>query len=389
LKEDKLVKLTRIGQAAAVLSIAALGLTACGGSNNPGTSSSSGAAGSSDAAGASESGAAQVTGTLTGSGASSQQSAMAAWAEGADGIKSVQPDLKVQYSPDGSGAGVKKLIAGQVQFAGSDAALDADEQKQVQTFCGPEGAMNIPVYIAPIAISFKLDGVDSLNLDASTVAKIFTKKITKWNDPAIAALNDGVSLPDKAITVIHRSDESGTTENFAEYLHTAAPEDWTYEPAKAWPSDIQAESAAKTSGVVGLASTTDGAITYADLAAATELSHVSIKVGDEFVAPTEEAASKIVEASKRVESTNANDMAVAIDYANAPAGSYPVTMVSYQIFCQTYKDQNTVDMVKAWGTFVSSQAGQKAAQDEVGSAPLAASISDEAAKAIATITVAK
>jgi len=385
------VKLTRIGQAAAVLSITALGLTACGGSNNPGTSSSgAGTSGSGSASGsASASDAPQVTGTLTGSGASSQQSAMAAWAEGADGIKSVQSGLKVQYSPDGSGAGVKKLIAGQVQFAGSDAALDADEQKQVQTFCGPEGAMNIPVYIAPIAVSFKLSGVDKLNLDASTVAKIFSNKITKWNDPAIAALNEGVTLPDAKITPIHRADESGTTDNFTEYLHSAAASDWSWDPAKAWPSDLAGESAAKTSGVVGLAAQTEGSITYADLAAATNLSHASIKVGEEYVVPTEEAAAKIVEASKRVESTNKNDMAVEIDYSNAPAGSYPVTMVSYQIFCQTYKDQNTVDMVKAWGTFVSSQAGQTAAQDEVGSAPLAASISDEAAKAIATITVAK
>lgn len=386
------MKLQRFGQAAAVLSIAALGLTACGGSNNPTASNTGAPAGTTGSTGSTSGGetaAAQITGTLTGSGASSQQSAMAAWAEGADGIKSVQPGLKVQYSPDGSGAGVKKLIAGQVQFAGSDAALDADEQKDVQEFCGAEGAMNIPVYIAPIAVSFKLDGVDKLNLDAATVAQIFTKKISKWNDPAIAAQNEGVTLPDTAITVIHRSDESGTTENFAEYLHTAAPKDWTYEPEKAWPSDIQSESAAKTSGVVGLAGQTEGSITYADLAAATELSHVSIKVGEEYVEPTEDAASKIVEASKRAESTNANDMAVIIDYANAPAGSYPVTMVSYQIFCQTYKDQATVDMVKAWGTFVASQAGQTAAQDEVGSAPLAASISDEAAKAIATITVAK
>ena len=92
-----------------------------------------------------------------------------------------------------------------------------------QAQCGPEGALNIPVYISPIAVAFNLPGITELKLDATTVAKIFRGEIANWNDPAIAALNPGVSLPDLKVTPVNRSDDSGTTTNFTEYLAAAAP----------------------------------------------------------------------------------------------------------------------------------------------------------------------
>ena len=102
----------------------------------------------------------------------------------------------VQYSPDGSGAGRKAILDGSAQFAGSDAYLKDEELASSKTQCGPDGAIDIPVYISPIAVAFNLPGVTELNLDAATVAKIFRGEIAKWNDPAIAALNPDAKLPD-------------------------------------------------------------------------------------------------------------------------------------------------------------------------------------------------
>lgn len=371
----------RIGQAAAVLSIAALGLTACGQSNNPTTGGSP--AGS---ASGSASGGATVSGTLSGSGATSQEAAIAAWQSG---LSSTAPQLQVQYNPVGSGAGRKAFLAGQVAFAGSDSAMDEEEQTSAQKVCGPEGALNIPAYIAPVAVAFNLPGVEKVNMDADTIAKVFTGQIKTWNDPVIAKQNEGTTLPDTKITVVHRSDESGTTKNFTDYLTAAAKDAWKYDVVEAWPSDISAESAQGTSGVVKLASSTEGAITYADLAATGKLGHVAVKVGTAYQEPTEEAAAKSVEAAKRVEGANANDMAVKLDRTATTAGTYPIVLVSYHIYCSAYKDQSTADLVKAWGTYVTSEAGQQAAHEAAGSAPLTSALQADAKKAIETITVAK
>ena len=375
------MKLKRIGQAAAVLSIGALGLAACGQANNPGASDSatSGSAGTSGSA-------TSVTGTLSGSGATSQEAAISAWQTG---IATSQPNLAVQYNPVGSGAGRKAFLAGQVAFAGSDAAMEADEQTEAKAICGPDGALNIPAYVSPIAVAFNVDGVKTLNLDAATIAKIFAGKITTWNDPAIAEANKDVTLPDTKITVVHCSDKSGTTKNFTEYLTAAAAADWTPGVVEEWPADLGGESAQGTGGVVKLLGTTAGSIGYADLSAATTLGKVSVKVGETYQEPSEAAAAKNVELAKRTEGDSANNMALTLDRTSTEAGSYPIILVSYHIYCSTYKEQSTVDMIKAWGTYVVSPEGQKAAEAAAGSAPLSAAMSEQATKAIATITVAK
>ncbi|HXF02521.1 MAG TPA: phosphate ABC transporter substrate-binding protein PstS, partial [Arthrobacter sp.] len=245
------MKAIRIGRAAAVLSVAALALTACGSDN---------ATGNQAAAGSTES-ASTVSGTLSGAGASSQDSAMQAWMAG---FTAKNSEANVQYSPDGSGAGREAFLGGGVQFAGSDAYLDDEEWKQAQKVCGPDGAMDIPVYVSPIAVAFHLEGINEINMDAETIAKVFRGEITKWNDKAIASQNEGVDLPDTAITVVHRSDKSGTTENFVDYLAAAAGKVWTDEVSGDWPAELKGENAQGTSGVVSTTSATNGAITYAD-----------------------------------------------------------------------------------------------------------------------------
>ena len=370
------MKALRFGRhaATAVIAAGALALTACGSDNATGTAP----------APATASGP-QVTGTLTGIGASSTGAAMDAWKAG---FSSANTGATVQYSPDGSGAGRKAIIDGSAQFAGSDAYLKDEEVVSSQAQCGPEGALNIPVYISPIAVAFNLPDIKELNLDATTVAKIFRGEIAKWNDPAIAALNPDAKLPDLAVTPVNRSDDSGTTTNFTEYLAAAAPEVWTDKAAGIWPATLQGENAKGTSGVVKTVTDTPGAVTYADDSAVSgKLGVAQIKVGSEFVKISADAAAKAVEAGKPVEGRSANDVAIKLDRTTTAPGAYPVVLVSYHIVCSTYADQKTVDLVKAFENYVVSEAGQKTAADAAKSAPLSKTLQDKATAAIASVKV--
>ena len=350
------MKASRIGQSAAILSIGAIALTACGGGG---------------------------TTTLQGAGASSQEAAMNAWSDGAGEL---DPAVEVRYSPDGSGAGREAFLAGGASFAGSDAAMDEEEFESSKEQCGDKGAFNVPAYISPIAVGFNLEGIDSLNLDAETIAGIFSGEITTWNDPAIAQQNPDADLPDTNITVVHRSDESGTTENFTDYLSQAAPKDWTDEPDQAWPSKYAAENNKGTSGVVTTTSGTEGAITYADSSAVGDLGTAAIKVGDEYVKHSPEAAAKAVEVSKQVEGRGEHDMAIEIARDTKEAGAYPLVLVSYHIVCAQYDSKETADLVKAFETYVVSEEGQKAAADSSGSAPLSESLRKQTQAAVDTIS---
>ncbi len=371
------MKVLRFGRAAAVISVAALALTACGSDNA--TNAPAGEAGST------ESTAAAVSGTLTGAGSSAQNAAMTAWQSG---FQSANSGATVQYSPDGSGAGRDAFLAEGVQFAGSDAALDDEEYEASKEICGPDGAINIPAYVSPIAVAFNLPGVESLNLDADTIASIFRGEIEAWNDEAIASQNEGVDLPDTAVTVVHRSDESGTTENFTEYLAQAAPSVWTDEASGEWPAAIVAENAQGTNGVVSTTSSTEGAVTYTDASAVGDLGQVHVKVGEEYVELSSEAAALAVEAATPVEGRSEVDMSLELERDTEASGAYPVVLVSYHIYCSTYADQETVDLVKAFATYAVSEQGQEDAAGSAGNAPISDALRDQAMEAIDSITVA-
>ncbi|CEA07089.1 Phosphate-binding protein PstS 3 precursor [Arthrobacter saudimassiliensis] len=367
----------RFGRTAAVLSVAAFGLAACG------SDSAAPAAGNTAADSTST-----ITGTLSGAGASSQDSAMQAWIAG---FAAAHPGASVQYSPDGSGAGRDALLAGGVQFAGSDAYLDDEEAAAALEACGPDGALHVPAYISPIAVAFNLPGIETLNLDAATLASIFRGGITAWNDPAIAAHNEGVDLPDTPITVVHRADDSGTTTNFTEYLAAAAGDVWTDEPDGEWPEALDGfENGQGTSGVVSAASGTEGAITYADASAVGGLGTVALEVGGEYVGYSADAAAKAVEASSPVEGENRPeaDMAMQLDRTTTEAGAYPLVLVSYHVFCTSYENQEAADLVKAFGHYVVSEEGQSAAADAAGNAPLSENLREQAEAAIDSIQAA-
>jgi phosphate transport system substrate-binding protein len=369
------VKALRIGRHAAVAVIAAgaLALTACGSDNATNTAQSA----------TPSAAAVKVTGTLTGIGSSAQGAAMDAWKTN---FASANQGATVQYSPDGSGAGRKAILDGSAQFAGSDAYLKDEELASSKDKCGPDGALNIPVYVSPIAVAFNLPDIKELKLDADTVAKIFRGQIATWNDPAIAALNPDAKLPDLKVTPVNRSDDSGTTTNFTEYLAAAAPAVWTDKAAGIWPASLKGENAKGTSGVVKTVTDTPGAVTYADDSAVSgKLGIAQIKVGSSFTKISADAAAKAVDAGKPVEGRNANDLSIKLDRTTTIEGAYPIVLVSFHVVCATYDTKATADLVKAFESYVVSDAGQKAAADAAKSAPLSKTLQDKALKSIESI----
>ncbi|TKJ32478.1 phosphate ABC transporter substrate-binding protein PstS [Blastococcus sp. CCUG 61487] len=347
-----------------------LALTACGAANESGSSNGGDDSGNG------------LRGELVGAGASAQQAAMQGWAAG---YSSVQPDVTVNYDPVGSGGGRSQFLAGGTDFAGTDSALKEDELAEATERCGDSGVFQLPNYISPIAVVYNLEGVEELNLSPETVAGIFDQKITNWNDPAIAADNPDATLPDQAITPVNRSDESGTTENFTEYLAAAAGDAWPHEPSGDWAVS-GGEAAQGTSGVVSAVKAGNGSIGYADLSQAGDLGVANIRVGDEFVTPTAEAAAAVVENSERAGDEGEYNFAIELNRDTTGSGEYPIVLISYHVGCIEYEDQETADLVQDFMSYVISEEGQQAAADAAGSAPISDGLREQAQDAIDAIT---
>jgi phosphate transport system substrate-binding protein len=354
----------------ASLAVLAIVASACGSSDDSGSSSSSGG---------------DLSGQVAGAGATSQEAAQEAWiAE----FENANSGATVSYDAVGSGGGREQFIAGGVAYAGSDAALEEEEGelKKAADRCNPGKLIEIPAYVSPIAIIYNLEGVESLQLDPETLAKIFNQEIESWNDPAIAKDNPGVELPDTRITPVNRSDESGTTENFTDYLSQVVPSIWKYEVSGDWPVK-GGEAAQGTSGVVEAVTAGDGAIGYADASQAGELGVAKIKVGSEYAEPTPEAAAKILE-----ESPEAKDLAKSpymfpfeLDRKTESQGTYPIVLVSYLIGCTKYDSSGEAAIVKGYFEYVVSSEGQEIAAENAGSAPLSASLDKKVQPAVEAI----
>ncbi len=225
---------------------------------------------------------------------------------------------------------------------------------------------------------FNLPGVDTLNMSPETVAKIFSGDITTWNDPAIAKENPDANLPSTAISPVHRSDSSGTTDNFTDYLAQASNGAWKSEHSSDWPT-TKGESAEGTSGVIGAMQGGEGTIGYADDSGVqgTELGVVSLKVGSEYVAPSAEGAAAGLAASELASGTPATVLQYNINRTSTDPSTYPLFMASYEIACQSYDDQATADIVKAFLSYMISEEGQKAAAANAFSAPLPSDIASK------------
>lgn len=350
----------------------AFGLAACAPANEPESDDSSTGG---DAA------AAEVAGTIAGAGASSQSAAMEAWVAA---FGDANPEATVSYDPVGSGGGREQFADGSVAFAGSDAYLKDEELTAAQEACGGE-VIEMPNYVSPIAVIYNLEGVEGLQMSAATIAGIFSGAITTWDAAEIAAENPDATLPSTPIVPVHRSDDSGTTDNFTDYLFQVAGDVWTSEPDGVWPLQ-SGEGANGSSGMVDAVTAGDGYIGYVDLSRAGDLGVVNVQVGEEFVEPTPEAAAAVVDASTPVEGRGEYDYAIDLARDTTEAGTYPIVLVSYHLACPTYEDQETADLVKSFLTYIVSEEGQAASAEAAGSAPISEDARTKAQAAIDTIS---
>ena len=358
--------LRRVVLPAAALLTVGLALTACGDKTDSGSGGSGG-------------------GTLNGGGATSQANAQTTWR--ADYQKA--NGGTINYEEVGSGTGVENFTSKAYTFAGTDAYLDSDQMSAASDACGSD-VVEVPAYVSPIAVAFNLPGIDSLDLDATTIADIFDGKITTWNDPAIAQANPSAKLPSTTISTVHRSDESGTTKNFTDYLSKAGDGSWSAEPDTVWPTSAKGGQGFEgTSGVIGAISDTEGSIGYADDSAVKadgSLGVVAIKVGSSYNPPTAEGAAQVLAASPPAPDQPATSMATDIDRTATAKGDYPLMLVSYLISCEKYSDSATADMVKGYLTYVVSSQGQQAAAAAAGSAPLDPGLSQKATSIVSKIS---
>ncbi|PQE00792.1 phosphate ABC transporter substrate-binding protein PstS [Mycobacterium sp. EPG1] len=337
------------GTTVSVAAIAALALAGCGSDNNvPAGSSQSGTA----SASAEECGGKN---SVTAEGSTAQQNAVAlfnqVWGQKCQG-------KNLSYNPTGSGAGREQFVAGNVDFAGSDSAIKDEQAQQAAQRCGGNPVWNLPLVFGPIAIAYNLDGVDGLVLDAATLAGIFQGQITTWNDPAIAALNEGKTLPDAAITPIHRSDSSGTTDNFQKYLEAASGGAWT----KGDGSEFQGgagEGAQKSAGVAQAVQATPGAVGYVEKGFADQagIPYAQIDNGSGAVELTDESAGKAIDAAKFAADGNDLTLDLASLYGTQEAGAYPLVLATYEIVCSDGYDADTAAAVKSFLT-VAANDGQ-------------------------------
>jgi phosphate transport system substrate-binding protein len=343
---------------AGVLALALVG-AACG-SDNSGDSSSATTTAAASGGGATT---VKVSGTAQGSGSTFQ---LAFQQEAIDAFQKANGGTTITYGGGGSGKGRTDLKGKTVDFAGSDSPFsDADKPA--------DPVLYFPVLLGPITISYNLSGVDQLQLSPDTIANIFQRAIKTWDDPAIAADNPGVKLPSTPITVAHRSDGSGTTDNFTKYLVAAAPNTWTLKSGSTieWPADTQA--GAGNQGVAQIITQTDGAVGYIDLsdAVGSKLPYANVKnSAGKYIEPTPDSASAAGDGI-----TVKPDLTFAA--INAPgADAYPITYQTWVIVYATQADAAKGALVKSYLTYLLNE-GQGLLSD-LDYAPLPKSLQDKA-----------
>ncbi len=358
---------TPLARLVAVVAALMLLGTACGGSNK-----ASDASGDSTGTPSDEK---ALTATLNASGATFPQAfyeeVIAAYNEG------LQPDVTVNYGGGGSGKGRQELQDQVVDFAGSDGLVkDEDRPKFKGEF------LYFPTVAAPITVSYNLADIKGLKLDATTIAKIFQREIKTWDDAAVKSLNPGAKLPSTPIVVVHRSDGSGTTENFTKFLVAAAPDAWTLKSGSTveWPADTQAGNG--NQGVASTVKSTTGAIGYVDLsdAKASGLQFAEIEnAANKFVAPTVEGASAALEGATINPDLSYNPL-------NAPGEkAYPITAPTWILAYKTQADAAKAEAFKSFMTFLLTD-GQDLAKD-IDYAPLPKSLRDKSLAQLDSLVV--
>ncbi len=352
----------------------ALGLAACSSSSSSSTPASGGSGAAAPASSSSSSGA-KLSGTRNGSGSTGQTTFQE---QAISSFKSVQPSMTVNYGSGGSGKGRTDLASGVVNFAGSDSTIPASEEAN---FKG-KTVLYFPVVIGPITLSYNLSGLSKpLQLSAPVIAGIFQGKITTWNNSAIAADNPGVTLPSTPITIVVRSDSSGTTQNFTLFLKDAAPSVGTLGSSSTikWPTTARAGNG--NGGVASAVKSTPGAIGYVDYAdaKASGLTFASIKNKDgSYVAPSPATATAAADGTTI--SPNLTFHAVWATGADA----YPITYQSWVLVYATQPNANDAAMLQAYIGYLLGPMQQMSGT--LGYAPLPSSLDQMATAQLSKIT---
>ena len=328
---------------------------------------------------------AALAGTITSGGSSAQANAETAWTAA---FKAQATGVTINYDKSqGSGGGVTNFLSGSYDFAGSDAALKSDQYTSGQTLCAGGAPIDLPAYLSGVALVYNLPGVTDLKLSSATIAKIFTLQVKTWDDAAIKADNPTATLPSTPITVVTRSDGSGTTANFTTYLHDTQASIFTAAPTNAWP--IAGTSGQQGgSGVVAAVTAGAGAIGYADQSSVGTLAQAAVQVGTgtDFVKYSAAGATAAFEAAATTQAQGDGDMTQVIDYSKiTDKSAYAIPLLSYIITCTVHKDATQGALTKAYLGFIESTVGQAVAAKNAGSAPLPDSVLKEAQKSIALI----
>lgn len=357
---------------------AALVLAGCGSDNNSTTSGTSGSATTSGSA----SSISCQNGTLTSGGSTAQQNAISAWSKA---YETACASATINYQGVGSGAGVTQFSSGTLDFAGSDFALDSTDQSGADARCKSGPAINIPLAPGGIAVSYNIPNVTKLNLSASNLAKIFSGKITNWNDPQIAKDNSGVTLPNLPIQTFHRSDSSGTSYNFTNYLTNDAKTDWTYGANKNWPGP-GGQGEKGSSLVASTVKSTPGGIGYFEQSFATQNNLPMASVGNpagQFVSLTTENVANFLAKAQVVGS--GNDLKLQFDYADTAATDYPNLLVTYEIVCSKGNSSSKLPLLKSFLGYAASTTGQSTLTSQ-GYVPLPADLQTKVAAAVNSLS---
>jgi phosphate transport system substrate-binding protein len=381
------VNIKRFSAVAAVVGAGALILAGCSTSDSGSGSTSSASASPTAATVTGPKVDSSLTGTITAGGSSAQANAETAWTAAFQGTQA--KGVTVNYDKSqGSGGGVTNWLNGSYDFAGSDAALNPTQLASAQTLCAGGAPLDIPAYLSGVAIIFHVSGVTSLNLSSATIAKIFTLQIKTWDDAAIKADNPSATLPSTPITVVTRSDGSGTTANFTKYMHDTQPSIFTQTVGTAWP--VAGTSGQQGgSGVVNAVAGGDGTVGYADqssLGTATVTQASVSGTGKDFVKYTAEGATEAFDTAATVSAQGSGDMTEVIDYSKITGKTgYPIPLLSYVITCTVHKDATQGKLTQAYLGYVLSTQGQAVGAKNAGAAPLPTSVLQTAQKSIALI----
>jgi phosphate transport system substrate-binding protein len=337
------VKLNRFCAALGVLAAGSLVLSACGSNNNSSTSSpTSGSSASQVSCGGKK--------TLKASGSTAQANAMTRFVNAFEQACSGQT---LNYTPNGSGAGISEFTGNQTDFGGSDSPLNQakGEYDAAQKRCGGNPAWNLPTVFGPIAVTYNVNGVSSLNLDGSTAAKIFNGAITTWDDPAIKALNPGTNMPATPIHVVFRSDQSGTTDNFQQYLDVASDGAWGKGAGKTFNGGV-GEGAKGNDGTSAAIKATDGSITYNEwsFAQAQKLNEANIitSAGPQPVSISADSVGKTIAGATVKGQGNDLVLDTSSFYKPSQPDAYPIVLATYEVVCSKYPDSQAGTAVKAF-----------------------------------------